>query len=263
MPYKLAVFDVDGTLRGPEQKFISERTIAAINSLREKGVIAAIASGRPPAYLRPQYLEGLRVDYSVCVNGSCVIDSSGFVIGARTLSGEQMNALLSLYDSHNAMVDFVFYEGHFAYSRFEEMRQYFLLESGQVDDFFNGESRTRHLKDMPYGAFICVEDDVMKQFTDAHPDLKASPYKSGAYDVYITGCEKAYGVSRILEATGITWDEVVAFGDGYNDVELLQSAGLGVALGNASSEVKATANRVIGLYSDDAVAWELSRLFGV
>ena len=263
MDYKLAIYDVDGTLRGGERRFVSERMQNDIKKLRSMGIKVAVASGRPPKFVAPEYLDGLTVDYAVCVNGSCVIDGEGSLISGHTLTERQMNSLLSLYDRYNAMVDFVFYEGHYAYARAEEMKEYFRMESGQVDDFFNGEDRTRHLSGMPFGAFVCVEDDIMSAYMAGEPELQAAAYKSGAYDIYLSSVNKAAGIAEILKATGIKLSETVAVGDGLNDLEMLREVALGVAMGNASDRVKSAADIVADTVLNDGAAIITEQIFGL
>lgn len=263
MSYKLVLLDVDGTIRSKKQQYVSERTKADVAKLRKMGIKVAIGSGRPPLYVSPNYLDGMEVDYAVCINGSCVIDRLGKPIYEQRLTIGEMDALLSLYDKYNAMVDFVFYEGHYVYARFEDLRDYFAGESGQPDGMYDGFERTRHLKDMPYGSFVCVADDIMANFVRENPTLQAAPYKSGAYDVYLSRCNKGVGAEQILKAEGLTWAEAIAIGDGHNDVEMLECAGLGIAMGNAPDEVKAHADIVAGGVESDGAAAELERIFGL
>ena len=73
---------------------------------------------------------------------------------------------------------------------------------------------------------------------------------------------KATGLKKILEhGYAIGLDEVVAFGDGYNDIDLLQQVGWGVAVANAFPEVKAVANEVTKHHKEDGVASTLARIF--
>jgi hydroxymethylpyrimidine pyrophosphatase-like HAD family hydrolase len=73
---------------------------------------------------------------------------------------------------------------------------------------------------------------------------------------------KATGLKTILDnGYNFGLDEVVAFGDGYNDIDLLQQVGWGVAVANAFSEVKAVANEVTKHHKEDGVASTLARIF--
>lgn len=263
MQYKIAVFDVDLTLRGPEQKYISQQTKDAINKMKELGVKTVIASGRPQAFLNPEYLEGLEADYYISVNGACVADAKGNIIASSFLKEEHIDRLLTLYETDNASVDFVFFEGHYVYTRYKMLSDYFLRESGQADKMFNGEDRTRHLKGLPFGAFVYVNDEAMARFISNNPDLEATAYKSMAYDIFLADSGKEVGIKALLDYLKLDWDSVVAFGDGYNDIGMLKCAGMGVAVGNAHAEVKAVADMVADNYDDEGVAKAIAAIFGI
>ena len=68
------------------------------------------------------------------------------------------------------------------------------------------------------------------------------------------GASKAQGVSRVLPLLGVSWGEVLAAGDGENDLEMLEAAGWAVAMGNASGRVKAAANHVTATNDEDGLA---------
>ena len=70
---------------------------------------------------------------------------------------------------------------------------------------------------------------------------------------------KANSLKRILEHLNIPMENVLAFGDGDNDADMLSQAGYGVAMENGTESCKASADEVIGLYSDDAVAQFLEK----
>ena len=73
------------------------------------------------------------------------------------------------------------------------------------------------------------------------------------------GINKADGISRLLSATGISPDEVMAFGDGYNDIPMIEYAGFGVAMGNAQDAVKEKAQHVTLSNDEDGVAKAINK----
>ncbi len=73
---------------------------------------------------------------------------------------------------------------------------------------------------------------------------------------------KASGLAKVAQTLGVAQTDVLAIGDGRNDVEMLQWAGRGVAMGQAPDDVKAVADAVTGTLGEDGVAVELSRWFG-
>ena len=80
-------------------------------------------------------------------------------------------------------------------------------------------------------------------------------------DIAQTGNSKGKRLSQWVESQSLSMKDVIAFGDNFNDVSMLQSAGLGVAMGNASDEVKASANVVIGTNTESSIAEILNQYF--
>lgn len=74
--YKLAVFDVDGTLVSRGERILKESTLEALRELKEKGIKIAIASGRPPFAMEKSLLQKIDFDYFVCSNGTYVMDAN-------------------------------------------------------------------------------------------------------------------------------------------------------------------------------------------
>ncbi|PLE59736.1 pyridoxal phosphatase, partial [Klebsiella variicola] len=80
-------------------------------------------------------------------------------------------------------------------------------------------------------------------------------------DIAQTGNSKGKRLTQWVESQCLSMKDVIAFGDNFNDVSMLQSAGLGVAMGNASDEVKACANVVIGTNTESSIAEILNSYF--
>ena len=89
---------------------------------------------------------------------------------------------------------------------------------------------------------------------EAAPDMRIASPISGWFDIMPQGVSKAAGLDVLLDALGITADEVVAFGDAENDLEILRKVRHSVAVANATDEVKATANYHIGAADEEGMA---------
>ena len=89
---------------------------------------------------------------------------------------------------------------------------------------------------------------------EAAPDMRIASPISGWFDIMPQGVSKAAGLDVLLDALGITADEVVAFGDAENDLEILRKVRHSVAVANATDEVLATANYRVGAVTDEGVA---------
>ena len=75
----------------------------------------------------------------------------------------------------------------------------------------------------------------------------------GGLDIIAAGGGKMAGIKRYLEHIGIAPEEIIAFGDAENDLDMLRYAGIGVAMGNADEEVKAVADYVTADVDDDGI----------
>ena len=82
-------------------------------------------------------------------------------------------------------------------------------------------------------------------------------------DIAPEGVDKAAGLELVCERLGVDRSDVLALGDGYNDIEMLQWAGRGVALGDALPEVQQAADQVTGRFADGGTVQELERWFPV
>ena len=91
---------------------------------------------------------------------------------------------------------------------------------------------------------------------------KAEAFRSEPFFLEIVpmGIDKAKGLSILLDKIGMKREELIAFGDGYNDTPMLQFAGMGVAMGNAAEEIKKAADMVTWSNNDDGVAIALENL---
>ena len=125
--------------------------------------------------------------------------------------------------------------------------------------------------------FRAVDDAIIKFFVEV-PNEKTMAYHDllsrelgglmvpttsghGSIDIIIPGCHKASAVERLATRWGIDASQVVAFGDGGNDIEMLRYAGVGYAVDNATDDVKAVANRTCPSNDEDGVLQVLERLF--
>jgi Cof subfamily protein (haloacid dehalogenase superfamily) len=101
-----------------------------------------------------------------------------------------------------------------------------------------------------------MRDKLSDMVGDTAVVVQAIP---SSIEVLPPGASKGAGVARLLEDLGIAWANVLAIGDGENDIEMLQAAGIGVAMGNANELVKETADYVTNSNIEDGVAQALNR----
>lgn len=260
---KLLLCDVDGTLVCPQRRVIDRETERAIQALQARGVLFAVATGRAPYALQNGVLGALRPDFYLCINGMLITDASGGAIYERRLSARQVLTLAERCAALDAACCFSFEDGYYAYHGAQEMARFYAPRADGNNLFHDGETRTRHEQSLPFGAFTLMPPEEMRRFCEENPELVALPYESGAFDVFPAQAGKETGACWLLDHLGLPAREMVAIGDGFNDLALLRLAGVGVAMGNAPQEVRRAADEVTETVQQNGVLRAIERHFAV
>lgn len=260
MDIRAAVFDVDGTLiphgaRGP-----SAATVSALRALQEKHIPVVIASGRA-RYAAQSVLGGdVRPDYFAAANGAEVTGAENRLIWCSCMTDEEMNALIFFCEERGLPLEFIFSDAYYAYTAYSYFRQEY--ESGETETkgiasyLRDGQSRTRHLRGLPYAACAEMETQEVEAFQSRYGALRLRfvPFHPKKYDILRGGMDKSVGVGHLLEHLGVSWHETAVFGDGDNDEELFRHAGFSVAMGDGAKKIRAMAHVVSACAGDDGAA---------
>lgn len=261
MRYRALVVDVDGTLLHSGNKRLGHEVAAALGRLQNRGVTVIVATGRAPHACDAQVLGGFVPHYRVCVNGACVRAADGETIHEDRFGLYEVEALTRYADERGYPVCFSFDDGYYAYTQYEQYLERYRAKWGDASHVLDGTSRRRHLEGMPFAAFALFPPQAAAGFMRAEPGLRLVEAASCAYDVCKAGMDKAHGLNVLLARLGIDWAEVVAVGDGDNDVAMLQRAGAGVAMGNAPPRVRQLAAHVAPPVRQDGVLWVADTFF--
>lgn len=254
MKYKLIATDVDGTL-GNDNFMISKQNKAALKKAVDHGIKVVLCSGRTPDSLHAFEKEiGLNIpgQYGIGFNGATVYDAytqqylfqdgisqetACHIIGM--LHQLEPTSLVALYvDSGNLLAE----EG------LEDVLAQFNNDNLVTIKYvpkITAEMITSSVLNM----YCMGERDVLNQIYDAlqGKDLKECEVSFTQYQLLEfmpPMVNKAHGIQRLCKHLGIDLSEVVTVGDNYNDIEMIEVAGLGVAVANAVNELKKHANYV-------------------
>ena len=260
---KAVFFDIDGTLINIMKKRpqMTERTRQAIRALRRAGHRTFIASGRPLVYLDPELTEQRLFDGYVLMNGAAVF-VDGACVYQRPLPRARVAEIVTLCEAHG--VEYVL----------QGARQVYLKsEFHGLADFYRsiGVDVTRFVRSFQTDAvdackleFLAFEEEGGGVFGRllAMPGLTGlmDPYHRKNMELYASDISKGSGILKALAYLGIPVRDSIAFGDGLNDIEMMQTVGMGIAMGNAQPEVKAVARYEVPSVDEDGVAWGIERL---
>ena len=266
--YKLIAIDMDGTLLR-EDKTISDKTKNMIKKAIEKGVKIVLASGRPIEGLE-RYLEELQLvtedDFVMSFNGSIIQNvKTKAVISKNILKGRDLKVLYNLSKEIGVNIHAFTKQGCVTPS----MNEYTQLE-GRINGI--------EVHEIDFNTIDDEEDVIKVMFIDPEPILTAAIEKipenvykdftivrSAPYflEFLNKASSKGTGVKALSEYLGIKREEVICIGDAGNDLDMIQFAGLGVAMGNAFEEVKAVADYVTLDNDSDGVAHVIEKFITI
>ena len=256
---RLAAFDIDGTLVG-RSGTPSQRTVAALEALADAGVMTVIATGRPWPQTQPLVRRIRDVSYAVCLNGAVVMDARACEqVADRSMS-------------------------HFEAVAAAEIARKLLPDVRLGLDMADGRHIWEHgfAPDMPAGlaadlglrrvddAIAAVDGPVLTWLVETPgtdmlaavrelevempPGTEIRPSGLQMAEIAAAGVNKSTGLDIVCQRYRIDAADVVAFGDGLNDIDMLAWAGRSVTMPGVASEVRAAADMVAPSTDHDGVA---------
>ena len=266
MSIKLIAIDIDGTLLN-SKKDLTQATIDAIEAAAKAGIHVCISTGRPLTECREytQHFPSMR--YIVTCTGAQVIDmQTGEDIFRNPLSADELRMLYSIICRYGAIPDIFDQENHI-HNRATDM------ELTEIWGSLYKDVKLTHIPEDDLDAYVenysGVTNKIHMFFHDLSKkpalweELKKLPYEIMESDfddleIMPRGIDKGLGLQKLAEHLGLKAEEVMALGDGGNDIGMFHYAGTAVAMKNASEAAKAAANRVSDYTNDeDGVAHEI------
>lgn len=260
MSYEIIALDIDGTLTN-SKKEITPRTLEALLRIQKEGKKVILASGRPTPGLAA-LAKQLQLDkfggYLLAYNGAKIINyQTGEVIVNQTLPLEMIPKLYDFAQENEVGIISYEPEGVISGRRIDHYIEYEARLNGIP---VREEPNFKTFVDFPVNKCLMTgEDNYMAQMEEKLKGLykdTLSIYRSEAFflEIMPQNVDKANSLSHLLAHLGLTKDQLIACGDGYNDMSMIEYAGLGVAMSNAKDEVKAVANHITVSNDEDGVA---------
>lgn len=247
MMSKILFFDVDGTLYNGE-KTLPASTKEAIFKARENGHEIAIATGRAP-FMIESLLRELEIDTYVTFNGQYVV-YKGEVIFTDRISNEQLQEIIAFGNARNEPVVFLDEKEMIAStinnSKIEKSLSTLHYPYPRIDETFYENNAV-------YQTLIFMEQEHEELYKQTFPQVQFVRWHPYSCDILPKDGSKARGIQKVLQHIGKTMEDAIAFGDGLNDIEMLQEVGVGVAMGNGHNQVKEVADIIAPHVNDDGI----------
>ncbi|OUJ70278.1 Cof-type HAD-IIB family hydrolase [Hymenobacter crusticola] len=257
-PIKAVFFDLDGTLVSFQTHAVPHSAEQAIKRLQEQGIKVLAATGRSLDALGP--VRYLNFDGFITYNGGCCVTADGHVLQRHALDPEDVQRLLA-YTAHQPFPYVLMYEDRVAVNQTTpEMEAMYTRLNLPVPPVVARE-KTDITQVLQANVFLGPEAELafMQQVM---PHSVATRWTPLFADVNPQGISKRVGVDVFCQHFGLEVSETMSFGDGGNDVTMLQYTGLSVAMGNAAQPVQDSADYVTAEADQDGIAQAL-RHFGL
>lgn len=247
---KLLLFDLDGTLLQSD-KTISERTLTALNLCRDKGVLIGVSTSRSEQNSMT-FLDELMPDILISSGGALVkkgnayiykaefseVETKSMIETARSICGQDCEITIDTTDAHywNYKVDPKKLDKSWGDSIYTDFSDFSKAALKMCVEIFGEEKASVLAKQLEECDCIRFSDGYWYKFTRKN-------------------VTKENAIIKFTEACGFDMKDIIAFGDDFADVGMLELCGLGVAMGNAIDEVKNRADVVIGSNDEDSIAY--------
>lgn len=246
---KAIMLDVDGTLVSFETHKVSKSSIEALKKVHDSGIKIVIATGRAAGDLHE--ISDIPYDGVIALNGADCVVRGGTAIRKFPIPLEDFKKSMSIAEEFNFAVAIELDEGVFV-NRLTPVVEHI---AKMVDHPIPSVVDIEALFDRQVCCQLCFyfDQDMERKVMPLLPNLSVSRWHPLFTDINVAGVNKAAGLSVFADYYGIEVSEIMACGDGGNDISMLKSAGVGVAMGNASADVKASADYVTDTVDDDGL----------
>ncbi|MFS9155458.1 bifunctional Cof-type HAD-IIB family hydrolase/peptidylprolyl isomerase [Streptococcus infantis] len=254
---KIVFFDIDDTLRNSKTGFIPTSIPTVFQQLREKGILTGIATGRGIFGVVPEIRE-LKPDFFVTLNGAYIEDKKGNVIDSNKVSKDKVETYIAW--TKEVGIDYGLVGSHTA-----KLSTRTELISEAIDPIY---------PDLDVDPDFYEKEDIYQMWTFEDqgdgltlPESLASTLRMVRWhehssDVVPISGSKAAGVAKVVEHLGLKPENVMVFGDGLNDLELFDYAGISIAMEVSHEKIKEKADYITKTLEEDGIFDALER-FGM
>ena len=258
----LVVSDVDGTLID-ENKTLTDKTKAAIQKLRDAGILFTITSARPPFGLK-RIAETLELQYPIgSFNGGLIATLAGKQVDITALDRSVIPKIVTTIENYG--LDTWLYSDRYWYVKkhdgfhVDDHEETLQFGATAIESFDNLEDDIFKIVGVSpdYDAVAQCEAATQKQFENTLAATRSQPYN---LDITHPKANKGKAVAQIARHLNIPLAEVMTIGDNFNDIAMFDRSGTSVAMGNADAEVQKKAAHVTASNQEEGFALAIDRL---
>ena len=267
---KLVALDLDGTLLDNSSR-ISKRNLTAIRSITDKGIHVVISTGRPFEGIPFDQIKGTGINYAITANGSGIYEiSTGKCLYENAMDEELVTPILNFLLTRDIHMDaFIGGKGYTPIQCVEtaqkltvpsSIKNYIITTRTRLDNIlqFIHENQLKvqkmTLNFYPAADGTLIDRETVRKFLVSNPSITTVCGGYNNLEFTRADANKGVGLRKLAEILGVNPDATMAIGDTENDLAIIEAAGIGVAMGNATDAVKARADYVTTTNTKDGVA---------
>lgn len=263
MTYKLLVLDLDGTLLDSQGE-ISERNKKALQEIDQKGIGIVLCSGRPVTAMK-KYIDALNIhnkdDYIISFNGAMITTIEGDIVYYNQIEGSILKELIQVGRDYN--IDVQLYTEDLLVEKYSEKTIMYERTTGMK------AIKVKDLKEISKSVKVLFNGEVGEKLENLRlelirkfgEELNIFYSKPMFIEVLIKEMDKGMAVKFVADRMNISQEEIIAVGDGFNDIAMISYAGMGVAVQNAPGGVKDMSNYVTNRTNDEDAIEEVIEYF--
>ena len=245
---KIVFFDIDDTLRNSKTGFIPTSIPTVFQQLRDKGILTGIATGRGIFGVVPE-IKALKPDFFVTLNGAYIEDKKGNVIYSNKIAKDKVEEYITWTKEVGIDYGLVGSQAAKLSRRTEMISQAIdpIYPNLEVDpDFYQKEDIYQMWTFEEQGDDLVLPESLAST-------LRLVRWHEHSSDVVPISGSKAAGVVKVVDQLGLKPENVMVFGDGLNDLELFDYAGISVAMGVSHDKIKEKADYITKTLEEDGI----------
>ncbi len=268
--YKMIVFDIDGTLikyKGAAFSF-DEHVLKTFRLLKKNNYIVVLASGRDHVSIGSLHLSE-NIDYFIGANGSFIYDTKlkKNIWSTKLCINDFLSYKEQILDKHIGEINNVILSDDkniFVYSYDQIKKHWFWKDFYSKFKPFDSHTTDLNLDQFHLITINCLNKKIINIskdfFENGNSTLSVQAFWNNGFFVSEKNLNKAITMERLASILNFTNDQIIAFGDGENDIQMIQTAGMGIAMENAIQELKTIANDIARDVEDNGTYHKLKEM---
>lgn len=250
---EVVFFDVDNTLYSHKLSKIPDSAVYAINKLKENNIKVVLATGRHKLELKLMDFRGIKFDAYLTLNGQLILDRDFNLLFSEKINLEDLKILEKIYNEKLIPMSFV--EENDIYMNYHtkevEEAQKLIGLSLPTEKHYSGNDI--------YQVTFFSDNESIEKVCKKLSNCKYTGWNKFGSDLINIGGGKAKAVEKIIKYFNIEKTETMAFGDGENDIDMIEYVEIGVAVGESNERLKNVADYITSSIENDGIKSALEK----